>query len=235
MLNITVSDSNAKCMDKTITVINKVLVNYDIDYRIHKFSGLNNKKNRIRSGEFKIYILDVSSSEGMAIASKIRENDLDSIIILTANCEDICNKVVHNKIMAFEVICKDRNYRKCLMNTLNLALDVYFKHKLFIFSYNHIIYRIPYDEINYIEKEPLIKRCIIHTINSNYYVVNSIANLEGILGSNFVKTHQSCLANVDNISEIDSIDNLIVFKNETKTHLLTDKMKRKMREYITSH
>ena len=235
MLNITVSDSNVKYMEKTITVINKVLVNYDVDYRIHKFSGLNNKKNKISSDGFKIYILDVSSNEGMVIASKIRENDLDSIIILTANCEDVCNKVVHNKIMAFEVICKDKKYRKCLVSTLNLAIDAYFKHKMFIFSYNHIIYRLPYDEINYIEKEPLIKRCIIHTIDSNYYIVNSIANLEKILGSSFVKTHQSCLVNVDNISEIDSVDNLIVFKNGNKTHLLTDKMKREMKEYITSH
>ena len=39
--------------------------------------------------------------------------------------------------------------------------------EIFIFSYKRNIYRIPYNDINYIEKESNIKRCIIHTIKDN--------------------------------------------------------------------
>ena len=231
MLNITISNSDVE----TITVINKVLVNYDVDYRIHKFSGLNNKKNkRVYDEIFKIYILDVSMGEGMKIAHKIRENDLESIIILIANCEDICHMAIHNKIMAFDVICRDNDYCDRLGKTIKMAIDVYFRHRVFTFSYNHVIYRIPYCDINYIEKEPLIKRCIIHTINNDYYVVNSIGNLRKILSSGFIKSHQSCLVNINNISKIDIANSLIIFRNGAKTHLITDKMKKEIREYITT-
>ncbi len=233
MLNITISNSDPIYREKTITVINRVLVNYDIDYRIHKFSGLNNKKEY--DNIFKIYILDVSFDTKMKTVNKIRENDLDSIIILITNCEEVCHRAIHDKIMAFEVICKDSNYDNELSKVIKLAVDIYLRHKVFIFSYNHVIYRISYSEITYIEKEPLIKRCIIHTINNDYYVVNSIENLKRVLGSGFIKTHQSCIVNVSNIREFDVMNSLIIFKNGARTHLITNKMKRAMKEYIMIH
>ena len=187
MLNITMCGSDKLYISRTITVINMVLVNYDIDYRIHKFSGLNERK-RICDDEFRIYIID----NDLELISRIRKNDFDSIIILvTDNKRD---NIIYNKLMIFDIISKNSNYEEKLTKVLISAIEIYDKYKVFTFAYNHIIYRIPYKEINYIEKEPLIKRCIIHTVNNNYYYVNSIENLLGILGVNFVKTHQSCIS-----------------------------------------
>ena len=238
MLNITICNEDDESIRKNITIVNKVLVESDIDYRIHKFSGFNEKFNKVvcDRNDFKIYIIDISLKNGIGInlALKIREDDMNSIIIFTSDCIDKCNEIIHNKIMAFDFICNDNNYEERLVGAIRDALKIYYKYRIFIFSYNHIVYRIPYSDINYIEKEPLIKRCIIHTINSNYYIVNSIEHLVEILGINFVKTHQSCIVNVNNIRRIDLCKNEIIFKNDDKTCLLTSKMKKEIKEYVKS-
>ena len=97
---------------------------------------------------------------------------------------------------------------------------------LFIFSYRRNIYRIPYNEINYIEKESNIKRCIIHTIKDDYYISLPITKLEEILINSFVKTHQSCIINTNNIKEITK--NEIKFYNDDKTNLINKNMRNKI-------
>ena len=236
MLNITICDQDDEYLNLNVTIVNKVLVENDIDYRIHKFSGFNEKFNEVIHDEnaFKIYILDASLENrfGVHSALKIREHDLDSIIIFTSDCDEKCNDIIHNKLLAFDYICKDTFYKDKVTLAIKDAIDVYFKHRIFTFSYNHVVYRIPYSDINYIEKEPLIKRCIIHAVDNNYYIVNSMEHLLEILGRDFVRTHQSCIVNVNNIRKINLVNNEIIFKNKDKTHLLTDKMKKEIKEYV---
>ncbi len=110
---------------------------------------------------------------------------------------------------------------------------LYSKNKdVFIFSYKRNIYRIPYDDINYIEKESNIKRCIIHTIKDNYYISLPITKLEELLANNLIKTHQSCIININNIKEITK--NEIKFYNDDKTNLITKNMRNEIVEMIES-
>lgn len=108
---------------------------------------------------------------------------------------------------------------------------LYSKDKnLFVFSYKRNIYRIPYKDINYIEKESNIKRCIIHTIKDNYYISLSITKLEEILTNDFIKTHQSCIININNIKEITK--DKIKFYNDDKTNLVNKNMRNKIIELL---
>lgn len=101
---------------------------------------------------------------------------------------------------------------------------------LFIFSYKRNIYIIPYKDINYIEKESNIKRCIIHTIQDDYYISSPITKLEEELINNFIKAHQSCIINLNNIKEITK--NEIKFYNDDKTNLINKKMRNKIIELL---
>ena len=69
-------------------------------------------------------------------------------------------------------------------------------------------------------------------MKNQFYIVKSINWLEQNLGSDFVKTHQSCIVNLNNIKEVDFSDNVITFKNGESTCLFADKMKKEVKELV---
>ena len=204
-----------------------------IDYQIYNFSGLNNELDSlIRKKELnKIYLLNVDKI-GIGIALRIRENDNNSIIIFISQCECYQKQIFDNKLMAFDFVCRDNLYEERVVNDILLAIKIIANNKMFVFKYNHVIYRIPYSQINYIEKEPLIKRCIIHATSDDYYVINSINDLINKLSYGFIRTHQSCIVNVNNINSINLSNNIITFRNGDKTNLLVDRVKKEVINYI---
>ena len=59
--------------------------------------------------------------------------------------------------------------------------------------------------------------------------MDSIERLSSKLGDNFIRTHQSCLVNLNNVKEIDFPTNTIIFKNDSVTNLLTNKIKKELK------
>lgn len=236
MINVIVYEDNNDYIQKNILGINKALSMYDIDYRIKKFnrytveldSIIKDKSNK------KIYILDVEMPKvsGLELASKIRETDWDSIIIFATAYEKYKDDVFYIRLMALDFICKYDGYEKRLMDGIKTAVSIIDQNKVFIYSYNHVIYRVPYDQICYIEKEPIIKRCIIHTYNDDFTIAGTLNGIMKRLEGNFVRTHQSCIVNMDNAKEIDFATNTIIFNDELSTDMLTDKMKKMVKESV---
>lgn len=236
MLDIVVYENDCGFMKKNVSSINAALAGYDIDYRIHKFDGYNEDLDaliRVKEGK-KIYILDVEVPEisGLEVAAKIREYDWDSIIIISTAFEKYKNDVFYIRLMVLDFVSKYNGYESRLVDDIRLAVSIIDKQRVFTFRYNHVIYRIPYRQICYIEKEPIVKRCIIHTINNQYYITDSINAILAQLGDNFCRTHQSCIVNLDNIRRIDLSSNIIIFKNGDKTDMLTEKMKKEVKKYV---
>ena len=129
----------------------------------------------------------------------------------------------------------DIQYR---MKVLNLFPEefkkgyILYRQGILTFTYNHVVYRIPYNSIYYIEKEPLIKRCIIYTTNGKFFISRSINWLENVLEYGFIRTHQSCIVNIDNIKNIDFVSNVITFKNGMSTNLLANKKKKEVKSRV---
>ena len=219
---------------KYSSLINSMVYSNVVDYNFYEISGFNQELIDIKNGKFKIYIfdLDVSFKYALDYASLIRKNDINSIIIVISSYYKYWKELFSNKIMAFDYIIKDYTWQRKLCEDIKFLFRFFLTDKVFTFCYNHVIYRIPYCYINYIEKEPLIKRCIIHTIDNNYYIVSSIENLLNELGKGFVKTHQSCIVNLCNVKKIDFNKNVISFINDTETCLLTEKMKKELKKHI---
>lgn len=236
MLDIVVYENDRNFLQKNINSINLALAGYDIDYRIHKFDSYNEKLDAlIKNNEGKkIYILDVEVDEvsGLEVAARIREYDWDSIIIIATAFEKYKNDVFYIRLMALDFISKYNGYEERLIDDIKLAMSIIDTQRVFTFKYNHVIYRIPYRQICYIEKEPIIKRCIIHTISNQYYITGSINWILSQLNDNFCRTHQSCIVNLDNIRKIDLSSNTIIFKNGDKTDMLTEKMKKEVKKYV---
>lgn len=231
MLDIVICSKNSNLMERSINIINKTLVNYEIDYHIHKFSRSSKTlDNIINVSSSKIYILDVEI--GVDIAFLIRKNDFDSIIIFISSNDKSEENIFSYRIMLLDYILFNDKYNDRLSDTLNLSLNIIYRNSVFTFKYNHVTYQIPYRNITYIEKEAQIKRCIIHTFNGTYYIVNSIENIGKLLGGSFVKTHQACIINITNVYSVDFVNNIIRFNNGENVSLLSKKQKKVIKELI---
>ena len=236
MLGIIIYQNGKEYMDKIAEVINYFLVNYEMDYRLYKFNNYNEEFQSVISDRRirKVFIIDCDNEESswLDISLQIRERDWNSIIIYTTDNNKCYDDVFYNRLMALDFICLKSKFDKRLAEDIRLALKIMYRDKTFIFKYNYIVYHIPYNHICYIEKEPSLKRCIIHTINEEYYVIDSISNLSIKLGPGFYKTHQSCIVNIGNIKKINLCSNIITFKNGISTNLLSNKKKKDIKESI---
>ena len=231
MFDIVVCSSNKSLMNRSINVITSSLINYDFDYNIIKINNDCYKLIKIICDmKRKIYIVDID--DNLDIVCKIRENDYSSIIILISSHISIDNQMCIERIMFLDYVCNNSEYNDRLKNDILLSIRIMFGNNNIVFGYNHVLYRILYDEINYIEKEKQIKRCIIHTIDNDYYVVNSIEKLNNILGETFIRMSQSCIINVMNIKSVDCVNNLVCFRNGDTLMLINDKMKKIIKEYM---
>ncbi len=123
------------------------------------------------------------------------------------------------------------NKQNTITKTKSIVKDTFlYSNEIFTFSYKRNVYRIPYNDINYIEKESNIKRCIIHTINNIYYISLPITKIEELLKDIFIRTHQSCIININNIKEMTK--NEIKFYNDDTTNLINKDMKNRLLELL---
>ena len=233
MINIVVYGRSGPFMVKNINCIRISLLNYDLEYRISKFDRYTDMLDEIIKNNIKkIYIIDITNGESFDIVFKIREYDYDSIIILVSsdNREDI--NLIKDRLMILDLVYCNSRYEDRLIDDIGIAVSIMDKHKEFVFKYKRVLYRVPFNEITYIEKEPEIKRCIIHTIKSTYVMTGTLNYIMEQLDSNFVRTHQSCIVNLNNIKRIELGKNMIIFKNDDKTDMLNIKMKREIKNMI---
>ena len=236
MLDVIIYEDNEVSIKKNIRIINMLFVNSNIDYHMHIFRKCDEELIRLISDNNakKIFIINIETdnNSGIKIASMIRENGLDNIIILTARCNKYYNEIFDKKIMAYDYVCKCDNYEIRIMNDINYILNIIYRENTLIFKYKNTLYRIPFKDINYIEKEANIKRCIIHALDKSYYIVCSIDKLFSMFNIGFIKTHQSCIVNTNNIKVLDCINNIIVFNNDSYTSLVTDRAKKEIKKIV---
>ena len=230
MLDIVFCSGNKYLMDRSIKLINKLLINYKFDYYIYKFMCNNSKLiDIINDNKRKIYVID---SDMLDVVNIIRKNDFISIIIIISSQDKIDTSILHKCLLILDYICFDKDYNDNLIKDINMGLTMMFKNDIFSFKYNRIVYLLSYESINYIEKESNVKRCIIHTLDNRYYVVNSIERIVNDLNGMFIKSSQSCIINIMNVKYIDCTNNIICFKNGDMTDLVTDKIKKIIKEYV---
>ena len=160
-----------------------------------------------------IYIISTSSiKEGLKLANSIRQNnDWKSQII-----------IIINKLLILDYI--DINNFVCdqLKEDFYIAYKILTKNKNLSFIYNSEIIKIPYNDILYIEKLNNQNYCTIYTKKTKYVIKNTITMLEKSLDSAcFMKTHRSCIVNLQNIKNYCCPKNIIYFNNGISIDLIS--------------
>ena len=238
MLRFITCDDNKEALEKTVLAIRTIMMPYDYDYRISKFTKYDEEFEKIvkTPGEQKVYILDIEMPKvsGLEIASEIRENgDWESMIIFVTAHPECKDDIFYSILMALDFISKYFNYEKRLEESLTKVLDIYNIKNTLIFNYDYITYRVPINKILYIEKITDHKKCLIVTESGEKFeVVSTLKELMKKLTTDFYQSHKSCVVNTKKIYQVDYLTNTITFYNKTTTNLLSARCQKGMKKYV---
>ena len=126
MLNFIVCEDNKIILQKNIDIINKVMFQNNINYRIYKFTNYNDKLKEIINSDIenKIYILDIEleNTSGIDISRDIRKKDNTSIIIISTTYVEYLPFALKNKLMLFDFVSKFEDYENNLSKVINNAI-----------------------------------------------------------------------------------------------------------------
>ena len=125
------------------------------------------------------------------------------------------------------------NFEKRLEDSLNIAVKVLNGKRILVYRYNHITYRLSYDEICYVIKDGVEKKCIIVTDNGKKFLIgSSLKEMLEKLKPFFIQTHKSCIINLNKIKEINASSNEIILKNGKTLNFLSRTYKTKLEEKL---
>lgn len=214
-------------------IVERFLFTKDDQYKIVLF---NNHSNNIIEeindiSDSKIFLLDIDVNipfGGLEIAKNIRHNgDFTSpIILLTEDRKKISIGKLKN-VLYLDIL--NKSYPdKALLSVLHVAYKIVTRYSILSFSIFDELYRLPYDQICFIEKNRYNDTVTIHTIDDTYQNYISIKSLEVKLMKDprFYKSHRSCIINVYNVISFDKKSNTVIFKNGLTTNLVARHKKR---------
>lgn len=243
MLNFIICEDNHQFSSNMKTTIEKFMMNYEIDYKIHHFDGYDKAFEKIVKEEigFKVYFLDLVTGEGsgMDAARTIREkyDDWVSIIIIVTSHEEYRYEALSTRLALFDFVNKLNGCEKVITQDLMRVMSNYDKREKSIsYEYNHICHKIEFRHIISIEKEPDSKRCITHTTYGDKVIPGSLNTVLKLLDKRFLKVHRSLVVNIDKIESYDMVKNKITFKDGSTTNLVArDKKKELMIRVRTNY
>lgn len=238
MISFAVCDDEKEFRKKVVKTIDKIFMKNTIDYEVTEFSGYDkNFENFINQPmASKIYILDIevdNSISGIDIARKIRKNDWNSIIIMVTSHADMGYDALKAQIMLLAFISKYDECEKNLITVLKKAVSRIDNKKVLIFETNGISHRIYLDDILYVTKDTVDRKCIIKTTYSEFAVNRTMNQMIEDLDGRFFLSHRSCLVNTEKIKQIDWKQNIIYFDQNNCIDLLARDKKKGLKEFVS--
>ena len=237
MIKFVICEDEGLFRKKTKDTIDKMFIKNDLEYIVLEFDSytleLNNVINDKSSG--KIYLLDINlkgTVSGMDIARRIRNNDWNSVIIFITSHLELGNEALRAQVMALDFISKFDNWIVRLEKTIKKAVLKLNSKDTLSFESNNTNYRIFLDDIIYITKMPVYKRCLIKTTHGEIIVNKTLCELVNMLDDSFYMTHRSCVVNTNKIISVDWNSLVIEFNNLEKIDLLAKNKKRELKKYI---
>lgn len=235
MINFVVCEDEKVLRNETKDIIDSLMMNYDIDYKIDDFDGYHNKfyETVKKDTGFKIYLLDIKTKKGSGIdaARLIREqyDDWNSVIILITSYSEYKYEALCSRLFLLDYINKLDNCQKKIKEDLVIALKHYDnRQNVLSYEYNHTCYKVEYRQIIYIEKEPDSKRCIIKTTEGKQTIPGTLNEIYDKLDTRFLKVHKSMIINLDQVKKYEIGKNKLTFKNGDYTHLISRNMKKEL-------
>lgn len=227
MVNFIICDDNKKIVKEINDIIDKCMIKSNLEYKKYNFEDYDNEFDKIirLNISSKIYILDIEtpSASGIDIARKIREKDLNSVIIFLTGHNELTDIILKNDLLFLSFINKFDNYRKRLTNSIKNSIKIVGQNQVLSFKENGIIYTISLNDIYYIVKNKIDRKVTIITDYKEFIINKTLKDIYKDLNSDFKYTHKSCIVNKLKVTSIDRKKKEIEFNNGTKINLVSGK------------
>ncbi len=213
MLNFVLCDDNLSIISKMKEMLEILFMKHDIDAQVSFFTDnpqkiLEYEKENI----IDVLILDInlnSNISGIELAKRIRKNNKNVYIIFSTGHLEY--SLVAYSVKTFDYLPKPITMERLEITLRRLLEDVKFSNQKFICINKKML--LNHSEINLIKKDGM--KIIFCTNSKNYETYSSFNKLQSILPDNFIRCHKSYIVNTNNISNINSNKNEIIFQNNS--------------------
>ena len=232
MINFIICDDVKQYRDMVEHIVDSFMMKNKIEYKTHVFEDYDSEFVKIVESKlsFKIYILDIETptKSGIDIARLIRNKDVDSVLIFLTGHQELGHVVMKNDFLFLSYINKFDNCEQRLKKSLDKALQLLKVKSIIRFKDNGVIYTIPQDDILYITRDSVERKCIIITDYSEFKVGKTLNELEEIVNDNFIKTHRACLMNSKRILSFSKSQKEVVFDNGMTSDLISTRFNKEL-------
>ena len=232
MINFIICDDVKHYRDMVEHIVDSYMMKNKIEYKTHVFDDYDSDFVKIVESKlsFKIYILDIETptKSGIDIARLIRNKDVDSVLIFLTGHQELGHVVMKNDFLFLSYINKFDNCEQRLKKSLDKALQMLKVKSVIRFKDNGVIYTIPQDDILYITRDSIERKCIIVTDYSEFKVGKTLSELEEIVNDNFIKTHRACLMNAKRILSFSRSQKEVVFDNGMTSDLISTRFNKEL-------
>ncbi len=241
MLNFIICDDNKEFTKSMKALVDKFMMNYDMEYKTHILYNYGSKFRKLVQEDigFKVYLLDIQTAEGSGIdaARCIREefDDWVSIIVIITAYNQYKYDALGNRLYLLDFINKLDNCENKVRDVLKVVMKHYDKrYKALGFEYNHIVHKVEYRHIVYIEKEQDSKRCIIKTTYGDQTIGKNLNDMMKLLEKDrrFMKVSRSMIVNLDHVVSYDIKESKIEFDNGEVSYLVSRENKKELKKRV---
>ncbi len=214
MLSFALIEDDEKLLKDLSHILESIFMKHDLDAEVvFCTTKVNSLLSYVSKNKVDVLFLDIdlnSSLTGIQIAEKVRKFNKDCYIIFeTAHLE---YGLVAYRYKTFDYISKPVTSQRIEDCIIRLFDDISGTTKKFIRLDNKNTI-IAEKEVKYIKKDGM--KLIFHTDSRDYEIYSSFLKIKEKLPSSFVQCHKSFIANIDNVTKIESSNNLVFFNNSS--------------------
>lgn len=200
MINFVVCEDNKIILQRNIDIINKVMFNNNLSYRVYPFSRYNDElKEVIKSlKDRKIYILDIEleNTSGIEIAKEIRDVDLESFIVISTAHTEYLPYTLKSKLLIFDFVSKFDDYENSVSRVIERILAVYPGTNKLVIEDNQVITELDFDIIVSLKYDNSLRKTIISTEDRIYEVNKPLVFFTKRLDNRFQRQDDGIILNV---------------------------------------
>ena len=234
MLNFVICEDNLNILNKLSNLMENIFVKYNYDAKVTLATdNPDNLIDYVCANNIDVVILDINlkaKKTGLELALEIRENNKSTyIIFITGHLE---YAMIAYKFKTFDYISKPITQERLEETITRLYDDIYSKPKKYlkIDNKNTIIDE---NEINYIKRDGM--KLVFCTDSRDYEIYSSFNKVKDTLPENFVRCHKSYIANINKISNLEPVENKIIFNNSNFSCDIGPKYKSGLMEVLNNY
>jgi len=214
MLKFCIIDDNLKTVDKLSSMLDSIFINNSLDAEVSlKAHSPDELFNYININKIDVFLIDIdlhTQINGLEIAKQIRKTNKNCYFIFTTGHLEYGFQAYQYK--TFDYLPKPITIERLEKTILRLFEDIKGSYKTFIRLDNKNTI-IDENEIKYIKRDGM--KIIFHTDSRDYEIYSSFNKIQDKLPDNFVRCHKSFIANVNNVTTIEPVSNIVYFSDSS--------------------